>query len=215
MTRAYRMTKRAEAQSETRRRIARAVFDLHATVGPARTTVSGIADHAGVDRVTVYRHFPDERSLYRACLDHWTAERPLPDPESWRAEPDGMRRLRLGLEQLYAHYETNEGLWSNGWRDIPRLPLLRETDEPVFERLRRIHATLLEPWARHERDAGLAPWLGHAIEFGTWESFVRRQQCSPRELVELVLRTTACLTSDGERSGARRHAPPRARKETR
>lgn len=103
--------------------------------------------------------------------------------------------MRLALGELYRHYEENEGLWSNGWRDIPRLPLLREADAPVFERFARMHAVLVEPWlGKSEGGDVAAPWLSHALEFPTWESFVRRHGLTSTDLVDLVARTLRCLT---------------------
>ena len=68
--RPYRMGRRREQLDATRRRIAEAAFELHATVGPAQTSVSAVAERAGVQRHTVYHHFPDLGSLFRACTEH-------------------------------------------------------------------------------------------------------------------------------------------------
>src|SRR6476620_7794449 len=67
MTRRYELKRRAERQDETRQRIVDATIELHQTIGAAQTTVSEIAKRAGVGRVTVYRHFPDEETLFNAC----------------------------------------------------------------------------------------------------------------------------------------------------
>ena len=66
-SRGYRLGKRAEKQAETRARIVEATFDLHSSLGPAHTSISQIAERAGVQRHTFYVHFPDERSLFLAC----------------------------------------------------------------------------------------------------------------------------------------------------
>ncbi len=88
MNRKYELKERARRQAQTRQRIVEAAVDLHTTVGPARTTISAIAERAGVERHTVYAHFPDDRALFRACSEHWTARHPLPDLEAL-AEIDG------------------------------------------------------------------------------------------------------------------------------
>ena len=71
MKRRYELKERARRQAETKQRIVEAAVALHTSVGPARTTISAIAERAGVERHTVYAHFPDERTLFRACSTHW------------------------------------------------------------------------------------------------------------------------------------------------
>ena len=81
MPRTYRLKRRAERQNETRERIVEAAVDLHTTLGPARTSILAIAERAGVERPTVYRHFPTTESLLTACTAHHWAQQPAPDPE--------------------------------------------------------------------------------------------------------------------------------------
>ena len=92
--RSYRMGRRAELQEQTRQRITEAAVELHGTLGPARTSVTAVAERAGVERATVYRHFPDERALFLACSSHWRAANPAPDPAAWAAIADPDLRLR-------------------------------------------------------------------------------------------------------------------------
>src|SRR3954447_7592226 len=94
MRRKYELRERAEAQAETRQRIVDAAVALHSSVGPAATTISAIAEHAGVERLTVYRHFPDELTLLRACSGKWLADNPPPDPAAWAALEPPEARLR-------------------------------------------------------------------------------------------------------------------------
>ena len=99
--RKYELKKRAERLAETRRRITEATVELHRTVGPAATQVNEVARRAGVQRMTVYNHFPDETSLFSACSAHWRALHPAPDLAAWRAVEEPGARLRLGLGELY------------------------------------------------------------------------------------------------------------------
>src|SRR5687767_6704618 len=92
--RRYRKRLRAEQEQRTRERITKAAVKLHGSVGPARTTVSGVAREAGVQRATVYRHFPDEASLFAACTAHYWAANPVPDPGAWSSISDPAGRLR-------------------------------------------------------------------------------------------------------------------------
>src|SRR4029453_13946377 len=117
MSRQYQQRKRAEQQDETRLRITEATVDLHGSVGPSRTTVSAVAERAGVQRATVYRHFPDERALFAACSAHWRAPNPRPDPASWAAMEDPQARTRRALAELYAYYGRTEQMLANLIRD--------------------------------------------------------------------------------------------------
>ena len=104
MPRKYELKERAERQAETRRRIVDAVVALHRQIGPARTTISAIAERAGVERLTVYRHFADESSLFAACSAHFATEVPPPDPALWSAIRQPRERLRAALLAFYAYY---------------------------------------------------------------------------------------------------------------
>src|SRR5919198_4318625 len=132
MGRKYQLKKRAERQEETRRRIVEAAIDLHGTIGPARTTVSAIAERAGVQRHTYYRHFPDDRSLFMACSGLYSERNPPPDPEPWRAIGDPDERLRRALRELYAYYAANEPMFSNVMRDAEVHPLTAEANLARF-----------------------------------------------------------------------------------
>ena len=102
--RGYRKVKRADDELRTRARIVDAAEELHGTIGPARVSVSAIADAAGVTRATVYRHFPDDESLFLACSGQWLSRQRLPDPEAWdrsrRPAGDPPRRTRRHLPLL-------------------------------------------------------------------------------------------------------------------
>src|SRR3712207_3151307 len=143
MTRKYDMKRRAERQEETRRRIVEATVELHETVGMARTTISAIAEKAGVQRLTVYRHFPDERALFSACSAHWNAANPPPNPASWTQIADPEERLRVALMEVYAYHQRAEPMMANFLRDAPVKPVLFEVGAPylqVFERMRYVLA---------------------------------------------------------------------------
>src|SRR5215467_4371132 len=102
MTRAYQKKKRAEGEAETRRRIVEATVALHTSVGPARTTISAIATKAGVQRHTVYAHFPEEGTLFAACTSHWASLHPFPPAEHWEAAADPVERLAVALRDVWA-----------------------------------------------------------------------------------------------------------------
>src|ERR1700732_2121200 len=101
--RPYRKRRRAELEDDTRRRITKSAVELHGTLGPSRTSLSAIAAHAGVRRSTLYRHSPDEATLFTACPADWMAANPVPDLTRWAAIADPDERLRVALGDLYPH----------------------------------------------------------------------------------------------------------------
>ena len=126
MTRTYTLRRRAEQQAETRRRIVEAAVELHGSIGPALTTFSMVAERAGVQRHTLYAHFPDERSLNLACSGLTMERDPPPDAEPWRAIKDRRERLRAGLPAIYGWYERNAALAACVLRDAEHHALTRE-----------------------------------------------------------------------------------------
>jgi AcrR family transcriptional regulator len=181
MSRKYQQRARAEAQEETRRRITEATVELHATVGPARTTISAIAERAGVQRLTVYRHFPDERSLFAACSAHWLGADPPPDPSAWAAIEAVDERTRTALTELYGWYRRNDAMLTNTQRDALALPALAEIADPgpFLEAMRQV---LMRGRPRRKR---VRAALGHALEFSTWRSLAR-QGLSDGEAAEMM-----------------------------
>ncbi|HLX33269.1 MAG TPA: helix-turn-helix domain-containing protein [Gaiellaceae bacterium] len=123
MTRKYEQRQRAEKVEETRRRIVEATVALHLDRGPAATSIAEVARRAGVQRRTVYNHFPNDASLFSACSAHWRARHPAPAPAAW---PD----LRDGLRELFAWYRETEPMTGNVLRDAELLPSLRGVIEP-------------------------------------------------------------------------------------
>jgi AcrR family transcriptional regulator len=126
MTRPYRLGKRAEQQAQTRQRIVEAAVELHGTIGPAATSFSMLAEKAGVQRHTLYAHFPDERSLLLACSAHAMASDPTPDAASWDGIGDRRDRLSAGLSAIYAWYERNAQLLACVMRDAEHHAPTRE-----------------------------------------------------------------------------------------
>lgn len=164
MPRRYVLKRRAERQADTRRRIVEAAVELHRSVGPSATSFSAVAKRAGVQRHTLYSHFPHQQALLKACREHFLALNPPPDPKRWRSEPNLTARLRLGLHELYKYYEVNrEMIWST-LRDSERLPV-----GIGFVRLHGEAAhVLVEGWPWSPEKARAAAWL--ATDFFAWRS---------------------------------------------
>jgi AcrR family transcriptional regulator len=187
MGRSYRLKQRAERQEATRRRIVEAAVDLHGTVGPAQTTVTEIAARAGVGRQTVYRHFPDELTLVRACSGLYWERYPLPDPEPWRGIVNPDERLRVALTESYAYHRRTEEMMIRVFADVADHPVM----EPYYDHWRRAADAVVAAWrARGNRRLLLRAAVGHAIVFPTWRSLVRDQGLTDRQAVVLMVRLT-------------------------
>ena len=190
--RPYRMQQRAELEALTRRRITESTVALHGTLGPSRTSISAVAKHAGVRRSTVYRHFPDEATLFAACTAHWMAANPLPDLEHWMAIEDPGERLKFALQELYAYYSRTEGMLDNLVRDEATMPIVRE----LFGGYRGYIASARNALIHGRRPRGrtgrrLTAAVGHALAYTTWHSLVREQELDELEAVALICRLTA------------------------
>lgn len=197
MTRKYELKRRAEKQEETRRRIVEATVRLHESVGPARTTVSAVAKRAGVQRLTVYRHFPDERALLAACSGHWVATNPAPDPAPWRKIQDPEERLTEALTEIYAFYGRAEPMMANLVRDASKMPALAELLAPYDHYLAAVRDILAVGWgARGKRREMLLAATGHAIDFAAWRSLVRGQGLDDGLAVELMVRAARCAARE-------------------
>ena len=195
--RTYELKRRAERQEETRRRIVAAAVELHTTLGPSRTTVQAIADKAGVTRPTVYAHFPDARSLFAACSGHVRATVPLPDPTPWESIPDPCERLETALRELYGYYARLEPLLENVQRDAAVMPLIAELGEQRIRYLEDTRRLLVRAWpARGPVRARLRYAIGHALEFNTWQSLVRRQGSTTGEAIRLMVALARAAGSD-------------------
>lgn len=195
--RAYRMGRRREQLEAMRQRIAAAAFELHGTVGPAQTSISAVAERAGVQRHTVYHHFPDMTSLFRACTEHGMRITGVPDAASWRAIEDPVARLRLALGELYAYYRANARLLGNIARDRPLTADIGGS-EAFVERMTELFSALAAGWpddAATERLRMVA--IGHAMEYETWRSLTDKG-LSDAEAGDLVLRLVSAVGSGAE-----------------
>jgi len=201
VTRKYEKRRRADLEEQTRQRIVEALVELHGSIGPARTTVRAVAERARVQRATVYRHFPDEPSMYAACSAHWAQTNPLPDPAAWAAIRDPQRRIRRALGELYDFYSDHEGMLANIFRDRSLVGSL----EPAMRMfLAYQDAAVLAIAGRRRPSRVLRGAIGHAISFSTWQSLIREQGLPPGRAVRLMASMVA--QASGPRGQANRHA---------
>lgn len=209
--RTYRMQRRAELQEQTRRRITESAVELHASLGPSQTSMSAVADRAGVRRSTLYRHFPDEGALFDACSAHWAAANPLPDLGAWAPIGDPDARLAQALEELYAFYRRNEGMLDNLVRDERIVATVTERFGAFRGYLAAAADTLMT--GRGLRGATrrrTAAAVGHALAYSTWKSLTTEQGVTDADACALMrsLVTAAASTAQPRRRPPRRDARP-------
>jgi AcrR family transcriptional regulator len=186
MPRRYELKQRATQQAETRDRIVEAVVALHREIGPAETTISAIAARAGVERLTVYRHFADESALFAACSAHFATEVPPPDPATWIGEANPVRRLRVALLAFYAYYRRGEDMIAHVMRDAPKLPALAASLAPRRRFVAMTRQTLLDGWGGGTANTVLTAAVAHALRFETWQSLAREGGLTDANAADLM-----------------------------
>ncbi len=193
----YDLKARAERHQQTRQRIVETAVELHKTHGPAQATITDIAKRAGVQRQTVYNHFPDELSLLKACSGHHRALNPPPDPEPWKPIPDPEERLRRALAEVYAYYRRNEQMLANVTRDAQANPNVGKVFEARIKHQERMRDALaagfLEQGDAQQHHKLLYGALWVALEFQTWRALVRQQGFEDEEVAELMVGMVRCL----------------------
>jgi AcrR family transcriptional regulator len=182
MARSYTLKRRAEQQALTRQRIVEAAVDLHGSVGPARTSLSMVAERAGVQRNTFYAHFPDERSLLEACSSLFLDRNPPPDASPWGGLTPGPARLRAGLVAIYDWFGRTADVTGCVLRDAEHHAPTREVAEA------RLGPTLAG-W-RTALGEGLSDrqraLLHLALDFHSWRALVRDGGLTPVEAAGLM-----------------------------
>ncbi|MEX2182860.1 MAG: TetR/AcrR family transcriptional regulator [Chloroflexota bacterium] len=202
--RPYRLVRRRESMDATRRRIVEAAFGLHASVGPSRTTIAAIADRAGVQRHTVYAHFPDLDSLYEACTTHGMAATHMPESAPWQSIADPRERLRAGLGDLVGWYRVNANMLATILADVdPTAPTPTEPD-PFESRMADLFGALAEGWTHRDPETRHAfeAVLHHAMAFETWRSLTTGG-LSDAAIVELLVAVVGGVADGSIASGLR------------
>lgn len=185
MARKYELKRRAERQDETRQRIVDATIELHQRIGAAQTTISEIAKRAGVGRVTVYRHFPNEETLFYACSGHYFSQHPFPDIARWGQIPDPLDRLREGLRESYAWHNDNQQMISMALAEARDLPMMA----PYHVYWNRAAETLAAAWRlRGWRRANLKAAVALALSFDTYRILTREQHLTDEQAIALMTR---------------------------
>jgi AcrR family transcriptional regulator len=206
--RTYRKRRRAELEEQTRRRITESTVALHGSVGPSRTSISAVAEHAGVRRSTVYRHFPDEPSLFAACSAHWNARNPSPDIGAWAAIDDPDERLQAGIAEMYGYYRSTEQMMANLHRDEVTMPVVKRLFGGFHDyQGAAADALMLGRRCRGSSRRRVAAAIGHALSFPTWRSLANEQGLSDRQAAELMCRLVTVAAEAAVSAPVRDRAP--------
>ena len=175
-SRRYRMSRRADLVDQTRQRITEAAVRLHTSIGPSVTSMSAVAEEAGVTRLTLYRHFPSKDELFGACMSHWRSLHPPPDPDAWRVIPAFEARVRRALVDLYRWYATNGDDLYPIYRDAAYTPASnRRARQATNERMAD---AMLGDAGAGASTRRLRAAIGHVVGFWTWRSLVVDQRLS-------------------------------------
>jgi AcrR family transcriptional regulator len=190
--RPYKMKRRAELEAQTKQRITESAVELHGTLGPARTSIKAVAEHAGVPRSTVYRHFADDEALFGACSAHWAAENPPPDVTQWIQIADPDRRLQTALDELYAFYRRAGNMLDKLLRDEAEVPVVGQLMGAYHQLMAMITEILMRGRGLRgkARDRTRAA-IGHAVAFRTYQQLTEEGELGDREAAELMRRLVA------------------------
>lgn len=194
--RSYKKQKRAELEEQTHLRITESAVQLHGTLGPLKTTISAIAEHAGVRRSTVYRHFPDDEALYTACSSHWLGHNPFPDPASWLSIEDIEERRMTAFFELYGYYRRNTDMLRNILRDEKEIPALQKVLAGYHGYLGQVKGLLTEG-ARQSNASLASAAIGHALAFSSWSSMALEEGLDDHQCATLMCALAS--SADGRR----------------
>ena len=186
-TRKYKKTKRAKQQVHTRERIVEATVALHEELGPANTSIKAIAERAGVQRLTVYRYFPDNLSLFQACTSHWLSFNPPPDIAVWQGIEGAKEKTASALLAFFKYYRGTETMWTGAYRDVEEIAALREALKGFEEYIDQVRDGLLEPWkltGKSKRQLSIT--LRHCLRFTSWQS-LKCEKLKDQQIVDLVM----------------------------
>lgn len=183
------MKRRAELEAQTKQRITESAVALHGTLGPAHTSMKAVAEHAGVPRSTVYRHFADEEALFGACSAHWAAENPPPDVTRWGKIGDPAERLETALDELYAYYRQAGPMLDKLLRDEGTVPMVAKLFAPYHQLMETITVILMRGRGlRGKRRDRTRAAIAHAISFRTWQQLTEEGELDDGDAAELMRR---------------------------
>lgn len=186
-TRKYTKNKRADQQEKTRSRIVAATVALHQKLGPANTSIKAVAEKAGVQRLTVYRHFPDEESLFEACSSAYLEQHPPPNMADWSDVLDAEKRSYLAILMFNQYYRDTADMWKSVYRDLGKLEALQGPMTEFKSYLNLVSNDLLAAWRlKGKKKKQCLITLRHCLLFTTWDSLMQ-EGLSEKQITELMM----------------------------
>ncbi|MCX2721797.1 TetR/AcrR family transcriptional regulator [Roseibium salinum] len=179
------MSERAKSQAETRQKIVEATMHLHEEIGPRNTSISAIAERAGVQRLTVYRHFPDETAVFQACTSQWLSLNPPPDPADWAEISEPVEKFRTAVAAFYDYYSRTRAMWTVSFRDVSEVPALQQPMADVAAFLGTIADDLIAAFDDAADTDHIGPTIRHVLHFPTWTD-LEDQGLSNKQKLDLV-----------------------------
>lgn len=195
-SRKYTKKLRARQEGQTRKRIVEAAMALHEELGPRHTTISAIADRAGVQRLTVYRHFPDDTALFQVCSSQWLALNPPPQLAQWQSHGDAVQRTQAALEAFFRYYRKTEGMWSQVYRDAEEVPAMAAPLEKFHGYLDEARDDLSAQWdiTSTAKKRLVKTTLSHCLKFSTWQS-LDEEGLTDRQMANLAIKWLSGITA--------------------
>ena len=193
--RKYRKSRRAEQEEQTRDKIVDAAMALHEEIGPRATSISAIAERAGVQRLTVYRHFKDDVTIFQACSSRWFELNPPPDPSLWQELAPAVQRTEEALRNIYTYYAANSRMLNRVYSDAADVPALQEVMVGFKSYLDQIGNDLLKAWQPESKKRNdVTVLINHALQFPTWESF-SQEKMKDKRIAEVMAKCIERIAS--------------------
>lgn len=192
--RSYVKKARQEKMEQTRARIVDAVVALHQEVGPSKTTIAAIAERAGVQRLTVYRHFPEESDLIAACSHRYSQLNPPPDPARWPSDGSPTDYAKIALEEIYDYYHCTAPMLTRVYRDAPEDPALMEVMSHFDAYFRQIADDLAARLAPNAEKPLAQLAARHLVKFPTWQS-LEEEKADTTAKVQLAMNWLAAASA--------------------
>jgi AcrR family transcriptional regulator len=184
--RPYVQTTRLQLQEQTRLRIVEALVELHQKVGPKNTTIAAVAKRAGVQRLTVYRHFEDESSMLQACSGHWATQNPPPHEDDWQTIENLHERVYAALLAINKYFSKTEAMLAKVYRDASEVEALGPIMKGFDDHFNNIANNLALNLTNGETNDKLGSVARHLVRFSTWQS-LSQENLSEEEIAQVGL----------------------------